>query len=820
LKKTTIFEAIVFYIALAILIIIIATGIWSDAENIAINNFGKRQVLIAKETVGGLRTVLQSIEGDAKYLASFRGVISMDRKITYDQFWALYKARSSILASLTRMDSAGTIIYTVPHTTHENIDISYQPHIKKILLNHKPVIGGPIKTVQGFDAIIYHYPIFVDDSVFDGSVAALVSFDSLIAQFFRPLIIKNKQIVWLVNKNRKILIHSKFPAGLSLDSIYSNADDNALTDFLQNFPPSSENYLIYHDENHNRRILSYCPIWIGADNWILGLDSDLSNVLSAFSSIRIKIIAIASITLVLILLAVFIIISQIARRNRIEHQNKILKIKTEQREKLDYIYRFAQSLLYPESTKDAIPQIIEAVSEVTDIPIVLSWVYEQNSEVLIPGPFLVDDFNLMEELRNAQIDIANIELDTQIGEINLLNVKSHITIPIEALSENNPSLAVITHTLRILHSYTHITFLLLRIRDNFFGCIAIPNSVRGNIDAEVIETFELAISQTLYIRKILNELTSTNRIHQDILNTIDKAVFLVDSDFKILSASPMFYRIYEISQEAFGKNLFQVVPFLRNLHREQAYTEVTHSRTSIETEETHILNNGRKLYTRTKIIPIIEEHSAVNRILTIVEDITNFRVLEEQLKHTADELSQKNRQLEKLAITDELTQLRNYRYFTQQLPKKIQLHRDDGKSLTLLAMDLDNFKNYNDTYGHQAGDKLLAEISEIVRGFMRSDDFAARYGGDEFILVLSNCNADEGIETAERLCRRIADTPFPDAVGSRTEHITSSIGVALLTDDIADADELLRRSDTALYVSKAHGKNRVTFYEVKIDENY
>ena len=817
MKKTTILEAIIFYIVFAFLIVIVAVGIWRDAEKIAIRDFAKSQILTAKETIRGLQTVLRSIEGDAKYLASLSEIVSKNKKFTYEQFWSLYKARSSILATLTRMDSTGTIVYTVPYTDYEDSDISYQPHIKKILSNHKPVIGGPIKTVQGFDAIIYHYPVFVNDSIFDGSVAAIVSFDSVVNQFFQPLILKNKQIVWLADGKGKILIHSKLPSGISLDSVYAIPKNNILIDFLQNFPPLSDNFLVYRDENGKRRILSFCSIWIGTDHWVLGLDSDISNALSAFLSMRTKIIIITVVALVLILFAVFLITSQITRKKQIENQNKILKIKNEHRERLDYIYRFAQSLLYPESIKDVIPQIIKAVSEILRVPIVLSWFHEQDSDILTPGPFLVDDFKLMDELRNSQIDIANIELNPKIGNIDLLKVKSHIVVPIEVLNKSNPSLAVITHTLRILHSYTHIIFLILKIRDDIFGCIAVPNSASENIDAELIETFELSISQTLYIRKILNELAATNRIHQDILNTIDKAVFLVDSYFKILSASPMFYRIYEISQEAVGKNLFQVVPFLKNLHREQAYSEVIKTRMSIETEETHILNDGRKVYTRTKIIPIIEENARVSRILTIVDDITNFRVLEEQLKHTAEELSIKNRQLEKLAITDELTQLRNYRYFTEQLPEKIRQHRREKKPLVLLTMDLDNFKDYNDTYGHQAGDKLLSEIAEIVRGFIRSDDFASRYGGDEFVLVLSDCTAEEGIETAERLCRRIADTPFADAMGSRVEHITSSIGVALLTDDVPDADELLRRADTALYVSKSRGRNRVTFYEVKIE---
>ncbi len=819
LKRSPIVEALVLYFILALLVILIAVSIWSDAEHAAIKDFSRKQIFAAHATMLGLQTTLQSISGDARYLASMPEITSMELDATRKRFWQMYNARSPIIASLTRMDSLGIIRVTVPFSEFENSDITGQPHIKRILANQQPVIGGPITTVQGFDAIIVHYPIFIKDSVFNGTIAALVSFDSLITIFFNPLLLESEQIPWLANQDGEILVHPRVSSRSPLEDTYSEIRDTIMFQFLEDYPPQSDGYLIYRAIDGSKRMLSWSSMWVGIEHWVLGIDNDCSVALSTLSPIKTKLILGAFLPLILALLLVIRIAVQATKRNRIEQHNQFLKISNEHREKLDSIYRFAQSMLDPDSRKNPFPGIVEAVAKFANVPFTMAWTFDSNHNTLVPGAYHVDDFKIMDELHSAGIDLPHMELNINLGDIKLSNQKSCITVSIGSIDDKNSALAVVLYTLRSLHQYTHLTLMPLNLRERFFGCVTIPSAVDKSVNTELLETFRLSVSQVLYINAILDELSASNKIHKDILNTIDNAVFLVNSKFEILSVSPMFYRIYEVSGKAVGKDLFEVVPFLLHLHKERAYAEVMRTKTSIETEETHILTDSRKRYTRTKIIPILEDGSQVKRILTIVDDVTSFRVLEEQLKHTAEDLVQKNRQFEKLSITDELTQLRNYRYFREQLPKYIHHHNAQGKPLALLAMDLDEFKRYNDTYGHQSGDRLLEEIAEIVRGFLRTDDFAARYGGDEFMLILSDTNTEEAMETAERLCRRISSTPFPDAYGGRSEYITASIGVAMLTREICDAEELHKRADTALYVSKELGKNQTTLHEVKVEES-
>ena len=818
LKLSANWKIFAFFLILGTVIVFASYSILKDAERTAVVQFVDRQQLIEKQTLEGVETVLKSIFGDARYLASFSDVVNMDKQTMRQHFWAVYKSRSDILASITRMDSLGRIVVTVPYEDYEGTDISYQPHIKKILLSRKPVIGGPIRVVQGFDAIIYHHPVFLDDSIFNGTVAVLVSFDSLANQFFGPLFGNEAQIVWLADESGRVLVHSQKPPGVLLDSIYAGADDVNLKRFLNSLSAFQNEGFVVYDGNNSKRILVCRAINVGLERWIMGIDSDYALATAPIAPLRWKILGITVLFLLIAFFVARLMLANAQKKIRIEQQSQILKFETENRRKLGKIYRVSQSLIYPDSDNSAFEQILKVVPEIFDTDMVLSWIYSEREQTWVPGPYIIKDYRIQDEFRKCGIDPAHIELGDKIGEYSPDEISSYVVMDIKSLKETNKSICAAMYTIQSVCRYSHITFVVLKLREKKYAVIAIPSRPTGGLSAELLETFSLFFSQTLYIRSMIVELYKSSKIYRDILENIDKAVFLVDTSMTILSASPVFYRLFDVSGEAVGRNLFEVVPFLKDIGREVIYSEVIKNKSSVETEEIRIIDENTKVITRTKIIPVIEKNEKVTRILTIVEDITDFRLLEEQLKHTAEELARKNRQLAKLAITDELTQLRNYRYFTENLPDVINKHYSEGKPVALLTMDLDNFKRYNDNYGHQAGDKLLAEIAEIVRGFLRTGDFAARYGGDEFVLVLSDCDVDEAVDTAERLCARIASTPLPDNFGQRTEHITASIGVAVMKDEFIEAEELLRRADTALYVSKARGKGQVTLYEVEIDE--
>ncbi len=160
-----------------------------------------------------------------------------------------------------------------------------------------------------------------------------------------------------------------------------------------------------------------------------------------------------------------------------------------------------------------------------------------------------------------------------------------------------------------------------------------------------------------------------------------------------------------------------------------------------------------------------------------------------------------------LAVTDSLTGLYNRHYMTSHLETLMGRAHHDGRALTLLMMDIDFFKSINDTQGHAAGDEVLREIAARLNRNVRGIDLAARFGGEEFVVILPEMDLPHAAAIAERLRRHVAEQPFPLSAGASVE-VTCSIGVAQsrLGDDPVD---LIRRADEALYRAKGEGRNRV-----------
>jgi diguanylate cyclase (GGDEF)-like protein len=177
-----------------------------------------------------------------------------------------------------------------------------------------------------------------------------------------------------------------------------------------------------------------------------------------------------------------------------------------------------------------------------------------------------------------------------------------------------------------------------------------------------------------------------------------------------------------------------------------------------------------------------------------------------------DEIFQK--QMYESALRDGLTKAFNKRYFTDRLESEFTFSTRHMTPLTLVLFDIDHFKVVNDTFGHQAGDHVLTEISNLMVASLRAEDIFARYGGEEFAIVCRGSDAVQGQIVAERL-RRAAETAQFVYEGKKIP-VTISLGLATLPDPaIADSSELIRAADEALYASKRGGRNRVTLHQPK-----
>ena len=163
---------------------------------------------------------------------------------------------------------------------------------------------------------------------------------------------------------------------------------------------------------------------------------------------------------------------------------------------------------------------------------------------------------------------------------------------------------------------------------------------------------------------------------------------------------------------------------------------------------------------------------------------------------------------EALSVTDDLTRLYNSRYLNLFLHRESKRAVRNGRPLSLLFLDMDGFKQVNDAHGHQAGSKALVEVGAIIRSSARETDVAARFGGDEFAVVLPDTGSDGAVSAASRIRERIHAHGFLESDGLSV-HLTASIGVATLPDVSTSAEELLRAADVAMYRVKDAGKDGI-----------
>lgn len=166
-----------------------------------------------------------------------------------------------------------------------------------------------------------------------------------------------------------------------------------------------------------------------------------------------------------------------------------------------------------------------------------------------------------------------------------------------------------------------------------------------------------------------------------------------------------------------------------------------------------------------------------------------------------------------MAITDALTGLHNRRYFEKVLPQELERARRHGLTLSLLLIDADNFKKFNDTYGHPMGDRILATIGLCLGKVLRSIDFAFRYGGEEFVVILPETSKDSARMVAERIRQRVIADSRKVLCSGMTDPVTVSTGIACYPQDAADGGELVTLADSLLYQAKGTGKNRILVRE-------
>lgn len=185
-----------------------------------------------------------------------------------------------------------------------------------------------------------------------------------------------------------------------------------------------------------------------------------------------------------------------------------------------------------------------------------------------------------------------------------------------------------------------------------------------------------------------------------------------------------------------------------------------------------------------------------------------------RIKKLQDEIELKNRELERLSISDGLTGLFNHRHIHALLNEEFERTERTGERITVAMLDLDKFKNVNDTHGHQAGDRVLEEMAEILRESAREIDRLGRYGGEEFMVLLPDTSIEDAEVFVERVRREVARRPFDIGEDKEPLRMTISGGIATYPHPrVKNPETLVRLADEALYSAKTTGRNKIVRFD-------
>lgn len=208
---------------------------------------------------------------------------------------------------------------------------------------------------------------------------------------------------------------------------------------------------------------------------------------------------------------------------------------------------------------------------------------------------------------------------------------------------------------------------------------------------------------------------------------------------------------------------------------------------------------------------------AANRAMANLSAIREQQHLLSTLSRQNEELGTLNMKFRELAIRDGLTGLFNHRYGENRLAAEVDRARKFKRDLSLLFVDLDHFKQFNDSHGHQAGDDVLQLLGKLMAGATRDSDTVARWGGEEFIVIAPETDKNQACELAESIRKQVAEYAFPHAEKQPLGHVSLSVGVATMSAGIDKAEELLGLADKAVYKAKAAGRNRTVFCRSELD---
>jgi diguanylate cyclase (GGDEF)-like protein len=311
--------------------------------------------------------------------------------------------------------------------------------------------------------------------------------------------------------------------------------------------------------------------------------------------------------------------------------------------------------------------------------------------------------------------------------------------------------------------------------------------VKGELTSQLLER---SIRYSLESKRAQIALRESEERHRTLLASIQSPVLAVREDMNVLYCNQAYGEVVSKTvEEIMGENLLMLFPLFRETSSHKAYLKCLESGLAQVVE-----GPWGKGYYRSRVYP------TPWGLLAIAEDISERIRLEMDLKE--------------LATHDELTGLNNRREMMLILDQEIERFKRYNRPFSIVMMDIDHFKDVNDTYGHIVGDSVLRELGYLIQKIVRLPDIAARYGGDEFAIVMPETKESGAYYMAERIRRSINKRDFSIMKGTEQTlqlTITVSIGVAEVSEATKSIDGIIAKADRALYRSKGQGRNTTVF---------
>lgn len=316
------------------------------------------------------------------------------------------------------------------------------------------------------------------------------------------------------------------------------------------------------------------------------------------------------------------------------------------------------------------------------------------------------------------------------------------------------------------------------------------------------------------IAEMRKEILHANETLNTVLSTSTEGIYMVDSNGIILSFNNSACEMFGFDpNEAIGESVKilsgDTQKYAKPSSVKQYLTQVIQKELGVLREVEFCRKSGEWFSGEISINFVPDNTGGV--YIGIFRDITERKARETELEQSRIALQAMNETLRALSYQDGLTGIYNRRYFDESLAKEYKLASREQTEISLILCDIDHFKGFNDTYGHQEGDSCLQKVARALNDCIkRPTDLMARYGGEEFVFVLPNTSTEGALIIAEKIREAILDLEIPNTASQTHQYVSLSLGVATARpDNDSKPEKLIQLADEALYSSKETGRNKV-----------